>query len=62
MCNYFGFKLNDIFFYPMDFCGNTFVKRTGEFMKLIKIQLEVLELVPKDLKYGTKDTINKHSW
>ncbi|NLD05081.1 MAG: histidine phosphatase family protein [Synergistaceae bacterium] len=36
MCNYFGFKLNDIFFYPMDFCGIHLIERTGEFMKLIK--------------------------
>ena len=36
MCNYFGFKLNDIFFYPMDFCGIHLIVRTGDFMKLIK--------------------------
>lgn len=36
MCNYFGFKLNDIFFYPMDFCGIHLIERTGGFMKLIK--------------------------
>lgn len=36
MCNYFGFDLNDIFFYPMDFCGLHLIERTGEFMKLIK--------------------------
>ncbi|MGD9667173.1 MAG: histidine phosphatase family protein [Synergistaceae bacterium] len=36
MCNYFGFKLNDIFFYPMDFCGIHLIERNGEFMKLIK--------------------------
>ena len=36
MCNYFGFKLNDIFFYPMDFCGIHLIERTGELMKLIK--------------------------
>ena len=36
MCNYFGFKLNDIFFYPMDFCGIHLIERAGEFMKLKK--------------------------
>lgn len=36
MCNYFGFKLNDIFFYPMDFCGIHLIERDGDFMKLKK--------------------------
>ncbi|MDD4159852.1 MAG: histidine phosphatase family protein [Synergistaceae bacterium] len=36
MCNYFCFKLNDIFYYPMDFCGIHLIERSGEFMKLIK--------------------------
>ena len=36
MCNYFGFKLNDIFFYPMDFCGIHLIERSDGLMKLIK--------------------------
>lgn len=36
MCNYFGFKLNDIFFYPMDFCGIHLIERSEGLMKLIK--------------------------
>lgn len=36
MCNYFGFKLNDIFFYPMDFCGIHIIERTDGLMKLLK--------------------------
>lgn len=36
MCNFFGFHLNHIFFYPMDFCGIHLIERSGEFMKLIK--------------------------
>jgi broad specificity phosphatase PhoE len=36
MCNYFGFKLNDIFFYPMDFCGIHIIERSEGLMKLIK--------------------------
>ena len=36
MCNYFGFKLNDIFFYPMDFCGIHLIERADGLMKLIK--------------------------
>jgi broad specificity phosphatase PhoE len=36
MCNYFGFKLNDIFFYPMDYCGVHLIERFGGLMKLIK--------------------------
>ena len=36
MCNYFGFELNDIFFYPMDYCGIHIIERTEGLMKLIK--------------------------
>ncbi len=36
MCDYFGFKLNDIFFYPMDFCGIHLIERSDGLMKLIK--------------------------
>ena len=36
MCNYFGFKLNDIFFYPMDFCGIHLIERSDGLIKLIK--------------------------
>ena len=36
MCNYFGFKLIDIFFYPMDFCGIHLIERSDGLMKLIK--------------------------
>ena len=36
MCNYFVFKLNDIFFYPMDFCGIHLIERSDGLMKLIK--------------------------
>ena len=36
MGNYFGFKLNDIFFYPMDFCGIHLIERSDGLMKLIK--------------------------
>lgn len=36
MCNYFGFKLNDIFFFPMDYCGIHMIERTDGLMKLIK--------------------------
>lgn len=36
VCHYFNFKLNDIFYYPMDYCGIHMLERTDSFMKLIR--------------------------
>ncbi|MGI6442722.1 MAG: histidine phosphatase family protein [Synergistaceae bacterium] len=36
ICHYFKFELNDIFFYPMDYCGIHMLERTDSFMKLIR--------------------------
>ncbi len=36
MCNYFSLKLNDIFFYPTEFCGLHVLSRSDGMMKLIR--------------------------
>lgn len=36
ICHYFNFKLDDIFFYPMDYCGIHMLERNSSFMKLIR--------------------------
>ncbi len=36
ICHYFNFVLNDIFFYPMDYCGIHMLERTDSFMRLIR--------------------------
>ena len=36
MCRYFSFKLDDLFFYPMDYCGVHVIVRTDGMMRLIR--------------------------
>jgi alpha-ribazole phosphatase len=36
MCHYFGLKLNDLFFFPMDYCGLHLICRTGGLMRLLR--------------------------
>lgn len=36
MCHYFGFKLNDLFFFLMDFCGLHLLLHTNGMMRLVR--------------------------
>lgn len=36
MCRILGFRLNDMFYYPMDYCGIHLLRQSGEHIRMIK--------------------------